>query len=109
MIDYDAEAEDIEIQMFFCDGKTEVLPLSYLSDGAKSILTIVADIAYRMAVLNPQLLGDVIQKTDGIVLIDEIDMHLHPSWQRRIIGSLHKTFPNVQFIFTTHSPYSNFR
>ena len=104
LIDYDAEAEDIEIQMFFCDGKTEVLPLNYLSDGSKSILTIVADIAYRMAVLNPHLLGDVIQKTDGIVLIDEIDMHLHPSWQRRIIGSLHETFPNVQFIFTTHSP-----
>lgn len=103
-IDYDAEAEDLEIQLFFNDGKYESLPLNYLSDGAKSILSIVSDIAYRMAVLNPHLLGDVIQKTDGIVLIDEIDMHLHPSWQRRIVGSLHETFPNVQFIFTTHSP-----
>lgn len=103
-VDYDAEKEDLEIQTSFIDGKNEILPLNSLSDGVKSILTIVADIAYRMAVLNPNLLGDVIQKTDGIVLIDEVDMHLHPSWQRRIVESLHKTFPKVQFIFTTHSP-----
>ena len=104
IIDYDAEKEDIEIQMYFNGGTIEVLPLHYLSDGAKSILAIVADIAYRMAILNPHLLDKVITDTDGIVLIDEIDMHLHPSWQRKIIDSLHKTFPKVQFIFTTHSP-----
>ena len=104
IIDYDAEQEDIEIQMYFYDDKVEVLPLHYLSDGAKSILAIVADIAYRMAVLNPHLLDKVITDTDGIVLIDEIDMHLHPSWQRKIVESLTKTFPKVQFIFTTHSP-----
>lgn len=102
-IDYDAEKEDIEIQMYFED-KIEILPLSYLSDGMKSILAIVSDIAYRMATLNPNLLGDVIKETDGIVMIDEIDMHLHPSWQRKIVNSLTKTFPKVQFIFTTHSP-----
>ena len=103
-IDYDAELEDIEIQQTFADGKSEILPLYCLSDGAKSILAIASDIAYRMAVLNPQLLGKVTKETDGVVLIDEIDMHLHPSWQRKIIDSLHKTFPKVQFIFTTHSP-----
>lgn len=102
-IDYDAEKEDIEIQMYFED-KTEILPLSYLSDGMKSILAIVSDIAYRMATLNPNLLDNVIKETDGIVMIDEIDMHLHPSWQRKIVDSLTKTFPKVQFIFTTHSP-----
>ena len=102
-IDYDAEKEDIEIQMYFED-KIEILPLNYLSDGMKSILAIVSDIAYRMATLNPNLLGDVIKETDGIVMIDEIDMHLHPSWQRKIVNSLTKTFPKVQFIFTTHSP-----
>ena len=104
IIDYDAEKEDIEIQMYFDNDKVEILPLHYLSDGAKSILAIVADIAYRMAVLNPHLLDKVITDTDGIVLIDEIDMHLHPSWQRKIVESLTKTFPKVQFIFTTHSP-----
>ena len=104
IIDYDAEKEDIEIQMYFDNDKVEILPLHYLSDGAKSILAIVADIAYRMAILNPHLLDKVITDTDGIVLIDEIDMHLHPSWQRKIVESLTKTFPKVQFIFTTHSP-----
>lgn len=103
-IDYDAEAEDIEIQQTFVDGKVDILPLHCLSDGAKSILAIASDIAYRMAVLNPHLLDKVTEETDGIVLIDEIDMHLHPSWQRKVIDSLHKTFPKVQFIFTTHSP-----
>ena len=68
------------------------------------MLAIASDIAYRMAVLNPHLLGKVTEETDGIVLIDEIDMHLHPSWQRKVIYSLHRTFPKVQFIFTTHSP-----
>lgn len=80
------------------------MPLHYLSDGAKSILAIASDIAYRMAVLNPHLLDKVTEETDGIVLIDEIDMHLHPSWQRKVIDSLHKTFPKVQLIFMTHSP-----
>ena len=103
-VDYDAEAEDIEIQQTFANGNSEILPLHYLSDGAKSILAVTSDIAYRMAVLNPHLLGNVIEETDGVVLIDEIDMHLHPSWQQKVVESLHKTFPKVQFIVTTHSP-----
>ena len=103
-IDYDAEFEDIEIQQNFTNGKSEILPLNSLSDGAKSILAIASDIAYRMAILNPHLLDRVTDETDGIVLIDEIDMHLHPSWQQKVIDSFHKTFPKVQFIFTTHSP-----
>lgn len=103
-VDYDAESEDIEIQITFANGNSEILPLHCLSDGAKSILAISSNIAYRMAVLNPHLLDKVTEETDGVVLIDEIDMHLHPSWQRKVIDSLHKTFPKLQFIFTTHSP-----
>ena len=64
----------------------------------------MADIAYRMAVLNPQLLENVLTETDGIVLIDEIDLHLHPAWQQRILGDLTFIFPKVQFIVTTHAP-----
>ena len=64
----------------------------------------VADIAYRMAVLNPQLLDKILEKTPGIVLIDEVDMHLHPAWQKRIVEDLHYIFPKIQFIMTTHSP-----
>ena len=67
-------------------------------------MSMIADIAYRMAILNPQLLDNILQETSGVVLIDEIDMHLHPSWQSKIIKVLTKTFPRVQFIFTTHSP-----
>lgn len=98
-VDYDAETEDIEIQSYFRDGSIEFLPLHYLSDGAKSILATVADIAYRMATLNPHLREAVTTETAGVVLIDELDMHLHPSWQRKIIDSLRRTFPRLQFVF----------
>ena len=85
--------------------KTEdlVLPVSDLSSGYQSLIWMVFDIAYRMAILNPNKRSEVCA-TKGIVLIDEIDMHLHPKWQWNIIDSLRKTFPNVQFIATTHSP-----
>lgn len=56
-----------------------------------------------MAVLNPALLDDIL-KTPGIVFIDEIDMHLHPEWQKSILHDITSVFPNVQFIATTHSP-----
>ena len=80
------------------------IPVNQLSDGYKSTMSLVADIAYRMAVLNPQLLGDVCNETDGIVLIDEVDLHLHPKWQQRILGDLTEIFPKVQFIISTHAP-----
>ena len=80
------------------------MPINQLSDGYKSTISLVADIAYRMAVLNPQLLGDVCLQTDGIVLIDEVDLHLHPAWQQQILKDLSTIFPKVQFIVTTHAP-----
>lgn len=75
-----------------------------LSDGTRSVITMVADLAYRMSCLNPQLGADTIKETEGIVLIDEVDMHLHPIWQQSILYDLLETFPKVQFIVTTHSP-----
>lgn len=75
-----------------------------LSDGARSVISMTADIAYRMARLNPDLGENVTLETPGVVLIDEIDMHLHPSWQQTVVNDLHKAFPKVQFIVTTHSP-----
>lgn len=80
------------------------IPINQLSDGYKSTISLVADIAYRMAVLNPQLLGNVFRETDGIILIDEVDLHLHPTWQQRILGDLTEIFPKVQFIVSTHAP-----
>ncbi|MFB1120895.1 AAA family ATPase [Dickeya dadantii] len=73
-----------------------------LSQGEKSLMALVGDIARRLAIMNPTL--DNPLHGQGIVLIDEVDMHLHPSWQRSIIERLTTTFPHCQFILTTHSP-----
>ena len=75
-----------------------------LSDGFRSIISMVADLAYRMVRLNPQLGERAVLETPGLVLIDEIDMHLHPLWQQTVLLDLQKAFPKVQFIVTTHSP-----
>lgn len=80
------------------------LPVSLLSDGVRNLLALVADIAHRAARLNPHLGNEAAPQTPGIVLIDEVDMHLHPEWQQVVIGSLREAFPRVQFIVTTHSP-----
>ncbi|MDJ0799762.1 MAG: AAA family ATPase [Calothrix sp. MO_167.B12] len=78
------------------------LRLEQLSDGEKMLLMLVTDLARRLAIANPSL--DDALSGEGIVLIDEIDLHLHPQWQRNVISSLTQTFPNCQFIVTTHSP-----
>ncbi len=82
-----------------------VFPFGFLSDGQRSMLAMVADIAYRMAQLNPHLLENVTLETPGVVLIDELDLHLHPKWQRKVVDNLRKAFPKVQFFATTHSPF----
>lgn len=101
---FKVKSGEIEVTIKRENGMVENLPLRILSDGIKSTLSMIADIAYRMAILNPQLLDNILKKTSGVVLIDEIDMHLHPSWQSKIIKILTETFSKVQFIFTTHSP-----
>jgi len=78
------------------------LKIEQLSAGEQIVLMMVSDIARRLAIANPSL-PDPLQG-EGIVLIDEIELHLHPQWQRQIIPSLLHTFPNIQFIITTHSP-----
>ena len=69
------------------------------------MVAMVADIAHRSARLNPHLGAEAATITPGVILIDEIDLHLHPKWQRRVVQDLKKTFPNIQFITTTHSPF----
>ena len=76
-----------------------------LSDGYRMILTMVFDIVKQMITLNPHLGTETLEKTDGIVLIDKLDLSLHPNWQRIVAESLRRTFPLVQFIVTTHSPF----
>ena len=75
-----------------------------LSDGFRAIISMAADLAYRMVRLNPQLGENAVCDTPGVVLIDEIDMHLHPLWQQTVLMDLMQAFPSVQFIVTTHSP-----
>ena len=104
LVEYDIESLEIVLQVKHKAEDTVSLPLRYFSDGIKSMLSMTADIAYRMALLNPNLGENAIAETPGIVLIDEIDMHLHPSWQSRIMSVLKKVFPRVQFIVTTHAP-----
>lgn len=79
------------------------ISVDMLSDGIKNILALIADIAYRCSNLNPHF-DKASSKTKGVVLIDEVDMHLHPSWQQKILKDLTTIFPKIQFIVTTHSP-----
>jgi predicted ATP-binding protein involved in virulence len=79
------------------------LDVRQLSDGERSVLALVMDIAKRLAQANPRL-DDPMTSAHAVILIDEIDLHLHPQWQRKIVGNLETTFPNCQFIATTHSP-----
>ena len=79
------------------------LSVIQLSDGIRNMIGLVADIAYRAVKLNPHL-ENAPKQTPGIVLIDEVDMHLHPKWQQTVLTDLISAFPNIQFIVTTHSP-----
>lgn len=81
------------------------IPFEGLSDGYRDVIKIVADIAVRMCILNPYLKEKTFKETPGIVVIDELDLSLHPEWQRRIVGTLTELFPKVQFISASHSPF----
>jgi predicted ATP-binding protein involved in virulence len=79
------------------------LKINQLSAGEKTLFSFVTDLARRLALLNPST--DNPLEGNGIVLIDEIDLHLHPAWHRTVLPKLRETFPNIQFIITTHSPF----
>ena len=80
----------------------QAIPINFMSAGYQSLLWMIMDMAFRLAQENPSI--DDYRKVPGIVMIDEIDMHLHPAWQWRILEALHKAFPKIQFIVATHSP-----
>lgn len=81
------------------------LPLSMLSDGVRTMLALVADVARRCASLNPQLGDRAATETPGVLIVDEVDMHLHPRWQQLVLGLLQSAFPALQIIVSTHSPH----
>lgn len=82
-----------------------VIRFTALSDGYRNVIKIVSDIATKMCMLNPYLGKEALKKTPGIVVIDEIDLSLHPTWQKRIIRILKTLFPKIQFVCATHSPF----
>ena len=89
------------LRMEVCkEGK--IFNVGQLSDGEKCLFALVGDLARRLAIANPSLTRPL--EGTGVILIDEIDLHLHPQWQQGVIGNLTTTFPNCQFIVTTHSP-----
>jgi predicted ATP-binding protein involved in virulence len=79
------------------------LDVRQLSDGERSVLALILDIAKRLAQANPRAY-DPLTNAEAVILIDEIDLHLHPQWQRKIVGNLERTFPSCQIIASTHSP-----
>ena len=78
---------------------------SYMSDGLQSMINIVSEIAHRCIELNGCLGHNAVKMTPGVVMIDEIDLYLHPHWQKHVLQDLTKAFPMIQFIVSTHSPF----
>jgi predicted ATP-binding protein involved in virulence len=108
---YDPERSQIVISI-----QNNPQPFSNLSAGQKMMVALVADLAIKIVTQNAaflpkeidtdnQALPQILKQTSGLVLIDEIDVHLHPKWQRQVVNDLKTTFPSIQFVCTTHSPF----
>lgn len=104
----DIEVKDRELWATIkVTGNPKETRLTYemMSSGFKAMVNIVSEIAYRSILLNGWLGDDAVRETPGVVMIDEVDLYLHPHWQRHVLADLQKAFPNMQFIVTTHSPF----
>ena len=95
---------DAELGTLLFHNDANWVEFRHLSEGQRNMAALVGDIAWKAAQLNPHLGERALKETPGIVLIDEIDMHLHPEWQRMIVRILQEVFPEIQFICATHSP-----
>ena len=93
-----------QLPTLLLDKNDMTLNARQLSDGERGLLALVFDLVRRLSLANPEL-DDPLQDGKAVVLIDELDLHLHPQWQRTVVEKLTKTFPNCQFIATTHSPF----
>ncbi|OMP75649.1 AAA family ATPase [[Flexibacter] sp. ATCC 35208] len=103
-IEYDVKLDSIILNKISQGGISRI-EWNELSDGYRNVIAMAADLAYRCYTLNSHFGLYAAEKSKGVILIDEIDLHLHPSWQRTIVESFKKAFPNLQFIATTHSPF----
>lgn len=105
-IDIDKKNNEFAAQIqMTADPTPHWLTYNMMSDGFKSMINIVAEIAYRCIQLNGFLGKAAVKKTPGIVMIDELDLYLHPHWQQHVLDDLQSAFPNIQFIVSTHSPF----
>jgi len=98
---HDTDQDQLTIRL----EKEGLVPFNSLSDGYRNMVGMVADIAHRASRLNPHHGTAAALQTEGVVLVDEIDLHLHPKWQRRVVNDLKRAFPKMQFVGTTHSPF----
>jgi predicted ATP-binding protein involved in virulence len=95
----------LDNEIFVQLNEFRLLPISYYSDGFRNLLFLIVDLVWRASTLNPWLSYDELKgQSVGVVMIDEIDLHLHPTWQAKAISLLQRLFPNIQFFITTHSP-----
>ena len=90
-------------RMVMTNSKGIDLEIDQLSGGYKAVLSVIADIAKRLSIANPESSNPL--EEEAVILIDELDLHLHPKWQKEIVADLKRTFPNCQFIISTHSPF----
>jgi predicted ATP-binding protein involved in virulence len=103
-IEFDVKLDSIILEKLTNRGSNKIV-WTEMSDGYRNIIAMAADLTYRCYTLNSHLGIHAIEQSKGVVLIDEIDLHLHPKWQRTVVDSFKKAFPNLQFIVTSHSPF----
>lgn len=100
----DYKSKEFAFDKLTYDNKTETISFSQMSSGEKALFALVADLVRRIIAANPNDEINPLKEGKGIVLIDEIDQHLHPLWQQKVLSKLREIFPKLQFVVTTHSP-----
>lgn len=105
LTEIDFDGGEIEALVSVTGRKPERHHFSYMSDGLQSVINIVSEIAHRCIELNGFLGEQAIKKTPGVVMVDEVDLYLHPHWQKHILQDFQRAFPRIQFIVSTHSPF----
>lgn len=104
-ISVDSKNNELTAKVTVRDQEPTYQTFDHMSDGFKSVICIVAEMAHRCIELNGFLGRDAVSKTPGVVVIDELDLYLHPRWQRHLLDDFQKAFPMIQFVVTTHSPF----
>ena len=104
-VEYNSYYQEFEAEVIIDQHTVGKTLHSNMSDGLKAMLNLVAELAFRCVILNGYKGEAAVVETEGVVLIDELDMHLHPNWQMHVVQDLRNAFPSIQFIVTSHSPF----